>query len=94
MYSIIIWLFARFILQRLSDAAVVGDIVVVDVGKHEADVGGEEVVHLLAEAGLADQPWAAQGVTADEHGEEARGRRPVGDPREGMCHQDLLQEFF
>ena len=61
----------------------------VHVGKHEGYVGGEEVVHLVAERGLAQQLGAPHQVT-DGHVEVGVPTRPVGDPCEGVSHQNIL----
>ena len=65
-------------------------LLLVHVGEHEADVGGEKVVHLVAEAGLAEKLGAADEV-ADGHVEVSVAAGPVGDPCEGVGHQHLLQ---
>lgn len=48
----------------------------VHVGQHEGDVGGEQVIHLVAEGGLAQQLGAAHQV-ADCHVEVRVARGPV-----------------
>ena len=63
----------------------------VDVGEHEADVAGEEVVHLLPKPGLADEPGPT-GLVAQHHAEVVRAARPVGDPGERVGHQNILKQ--
>ena len=62
----------------------------IHVGEHEADVGGEQVVHLVAEGGLAEQLGAPDQVP-DRHVEVRVARGPVGDAGERVRHQDLLE---
>ena len=64
-------------------------LLLVHVGEHEGDVGGEEVVHLVAERGLARQLGAPHQVS-DGHVEVGVPTRPVGDPSEGVSHQNIL----
>ena len=51
---------------------------VIDSGKHEGDVGGQEVVHLVAQAGFAEEPATPYQVS-DGHVEVVRATAPVGD---------------
>jgi hypothetical protein len=60
------------------------------VGQHEGDVGGEQVVHLVPQRGLAQQLGPSDEV-ADGHVEVGVARGPVRYPGEGVGHQDLLQ---
>ena len=64
----------------------------VHVGEHERDVGGQEVVHLVAERGLAQQLRAPHQV-ADGHVEVGVARRPVGNSSKWVCHQDILKKI-
>ena len=52
-------------------------------GEHEGDVGGEEVVHLVPEGGLAEQATPTDEV-ADGHVEIVGATAPVGDLGEGV----------
>lgn len=67
-----------------------GGPLLVHVRKHEGNVGGQQVVHLVAEGRFAQQLGAAHQV-ADRHVEVRVARRPVGNAREWMSHQNLLQ---
>ncbi len=58
--------------------------------QHQGDVGGEQVVHLVAERGFAQQFRSSYQV-ADSHVEVSVARRPVGDARERVSHQNVLQ---
>ena len=60
-------------------------------GQHERDVGGQEVVHLVAERGFAQQLGAPHQV-ADGHVEVGVARRPVGNSSKWVCHQDILKK--
>ena len=64
-------------------------LLLVHVGEHEADVGGEQVVHLVAQGGLAEQLGAPHQVP-DGHVEVGVAAGPVGDPGEGVGHQHVL----
>ena len=75
--------------HELVDLLVLLGRLPVDVCEHEADVAGEEVVHLVAEAGLAQQLGAPDEV-ADGHVEVGVAAGPVGDPRKRMRHKHLL----
>ena len=63
----------------------------VHAGQHERDVGGEEVVHLVAEWSLTQQFGAADQV-ADGHVEVRVARWPVGDASERVRDQDFLRK--
>ena len=62
----------------------------VHVGQHERDVGGEKVVHLVAEGGLAQQLGPSHQV-ADGHVEVGVAAGPVGDAGERVGDEDLLR---
>jgi len=61
----------------------------VECGEHETDVWCQQVVHLVAQRGLAEQLAAAHEV-ADGHVEVGVATAPVGDLGEGVGHQDVL----
>ena len=63
----------------------------VHVGEHERDVAREQVVHLVAEGGLAQQLGAPHEI-ADRHVEVRVARGPVRNAREWVRHQDILQK--
>ncbi len=65
-------------------------LLLVHIGQHERDVGGEEVVHLVAQRGLAEQLRAAHKV-ADRHVEVGVAGGPVGNPGKRVCHEYLLK---
>lgn len=60
--------------------------------QHQRDVGGEQIVHLVAERGFAKQFRSSYKIT-DSHVEVSIARRPVGDARERMSHQYVLQHY-
>ena len=62
----------------------------VHVCQHERDVTGEEIIHFVAEAGLAQQLGAAHQV-ADGHVEVGVPTGPVGDACEGVGDQNILR---
>ena len=57
--------------------------VVVHGGQHEGDVGGEKVIHLVAQAGLTEQSATPYQV-ADGHVEVVGPTAPVGDLGKGV----------
>lgn len=59
------------------------------VGEHQGDVRREQVVHLVAEQGVAEQLGAAHQI-ADGHVEVRVARRPVGDARERVRDENVL----
>ena len=61
----------------------------VHVGQHERNVGREQIVHLVAEGGFAEQLRAAHQI-ADRHVEVGVTGGPVRDARERMRYQDVL----
>ena len=63
----------------------------VDVLHHAVDVGGQQVVHLVAQRGLAEQLGALDKV-AYGHVEVSVATGPVGDPGEWMSYQNVLQK--
>ena len=63
----------------------------VHVGEHERDVAREQVVHLVAEGGLAQQLGAPHEI-ADRHVEVGVAGGPVRNAREWVRHQDILQK--
>ena len=65
-------------------------LLLVHVGQHETDVGGQEVVHLIAQRGLTQQLGASDQI-ADGHMEVSVATGPVGDPGEGVGHQHILK---
>ena len=60
-------------------------------GEDVGDVGGEQIVHLVAQRGLAEELGAPDEV-ADGHVEVSVATGPVGDPGEGMSDQDVLEK--
>ena len=64
-------------------------LLLVHGGQHEGDVGGEEVVHLVAEACLAEESASPHQV-ADGHVEVVGATAPVGDLGERVGSQHLL----
>ena len=64
-------------------------LLLVHVGEHERDIAGEEVVHLVAERGLAEQLGAPHQI-ADRHVEVRVAGGPVGNARERVRHQNIL----
>ena len=63
----------------------------VDGGEHERDVRGQQVVHLVGQAGLAEQPTTPY-QTADGHVEVVGTTTPVGDLCIWVYIQDFLEE--
>lgn len=63
----------------------------IHVGQHEGNVGGEQVIHLIAEGGFAEQLGAPHQV-AYGHVEIGIARRPVGDAGEGVRYKDILKK--
>ena len=61
----------------------------VDGGKHERDVRGQQVVHLVSQAGLAQQSTTPY-QTADGHVEVVVTTTPVGD----LCKWVYIQDFL
>ena len=80
-------LFSWVLLPQLLDPE---GLLLVHVGEHEGDVGGEQVVHLVAQGRLAEQLGSPHEVP-DGHVEVGVARRPVADAGERVGHQDLLQ---
>lgn len=64
----------------------------VDVLHHAVDVGGQQVVHLVAQRGLAQQLGAFDKV-AYGHVEVSVTTRPVGNLAEGKSHENILRLF-
>ena len=69
-------------LLRLSPLAI-------HVSQHHRDVRSEEIVHLVAEAGLAEKA-AASHQTANSDVEVVGPAAPVGDLGEGMSGENFL----
>ena len=63
----------------------------VHICQHKTDVGGQQVIHLVPQRGLAEQLGAPDQV-ADGHVEVGVATGPVGDPGEGMSYQDVLEK--
>lgn len=63
----------------------------VHVCQYHGDVGGEQVVHLVSEARLAEQP-AASNQTTDGDVEVVWSAAPVGDLREWVGCENFLKE--
>ena len=61
----------------------------VHVGQHQADVGGQQIVHLVAQGGLTQQLGAPHQVTY-RHMEVCVAAGPVRDPRKRMSDKDVL----
>ena len=61
------------------------------VGEHERDVRGQQVVHLVAQADLAQQSTIPY-QTADGHVEVVGTTTPVGDLCKWVYIQDFLEE--
>ena len=64
----------------------------VDVLHHAVDVGGQQVVHLVAQRGLAQQLGALDKV-AYGHVEVGVATGPVGNLAEGKRHENILRLF-
>ena len=64
----------------------------VDVLHHAVDVGGQQVVHLVAQRGLAEQLGALDKV-AYGHVEVGVATGPVGNLAEGKRDQNILRWF-
>ena len=62
----------------------------IHVGEHERDVTREQVVHLVAKGGLAQQLGSSHQI-ADCHVEVRVARGPVRNAREWVRHQDILK---
>ena len=62
----------------------------VHICQHQTDVGGQQVIHLVAQGRLAEQLGAPDQV-ADGHVEVSVATGPVRNPGEGMSDQNLLQ---
>ena len=62
----------------------------VDVLHHAVDVGGQQVVHLVAQGRLAQQLRALDKV-ANGHVEVSVTTRPVGNLAEGKRHENILR---
>ena len=72
--------------------AIAGGIpLFVDGGEHERDVRGQQVVHLVAQAGLT-QLLTTPYQTADGHVEVVGTTTPVGDLCKWVYIQDFLEE--
>ena len=63
----------------------------VHICQHQTDVGGQQVIHLVAKRRLAEQLGAPDQV-ADGHVEVSVATGPVGDAGEWMSYQDVLQK--
>ena len=63
----------------------------VDGGEHERDVRGQQVIHLVAQAGHAQQPTTPY-QPADGHVEVVGTTTPVGDLCKWVYIQDFLEE--
>ena len=63
----------------------------VHIGQHEGDVAGQKVVHFVSQGGLTQKLGSSDQVT-DGHMEVGVARGPVGDAREGMGHQNVLEK--
>ena len=64
----------------------------VDVLHHAVDVGGQQVVHLVAQGRLAQQLGALDQV-ADGHVEVSVATGPVGNLAEGKRHENILRKL-
>ena len=62
----------------------------VHVGQHEGDVGGQEVVHLVPQRRLAEELRPPDQVS-DGHVEVGVAGRPVRNPGERVGDQNLLE---
>ncbi len=73
-----------------STAGPTGFPLSVDGGEHEGDVGGEEVVHLVAQTGLTQEATTPH-QTANGHVEVVGAATPVGDFGERVNVEDFLR---
>ena len=63
----------------------------VHICQHQTDVGGQQVIHLVPQRGLAEQLGAPDQV-ADGHVEVGVATGPVRNPGEWMSDQNLLEK--
>lgn len=62
----------------------------IHIRKHQRNIGGQEVVHLVTQRGFAQELRAAHEVSY-RHVKVGVAGRPIGDSREGMCDQYVLR---
>ena len=63
----------------------------VHVGQHQADVGGQKIIHLVTK-GCFTQKLGSSDQVSDGHMEICVATRPVGYPSKGVRDQDILKK--